>query len=240
MKKRRGLDLLLTGIVFLLLAAMVCAVDKSDAVTGGSLTTGETGQLTETSAGSYATQAGNVTEINVTSAASTVKWAGYFGQVTTSLKLGMGTDVLYDFGSAVNGQIKTVLASTDSGFDFSDLQTATAGNVDSTWGFTTGDIDSATSTFVETGTIATVSSVNVVNLTAYNSGGDLNNTIYRSGFLADTASPSAENDFAFGVAVNADERDFRNTTIVDYELIVPVSDGGIGTLETYYFFLDIE
>jgi hypothetical protein len=241
MKKEKGLALLVISVVFLSLMTMAyAAVDKSDAVSGGALTVGTAGSLTETSAGSYAAQGGNVTDIDIDTTASTVKWAGFFGEVTTSLKLGVSSDVLYDFGNAANDQIKTVLASTDSSFDFSQLQNASAADVDTVWSFTTADIDSATSAYTETATIATVTSVDVLNLTAYTSTGVLNNTLYRSGILADTASPSAENDFVFGVAVDDGERDFSNSTIVDYELVVPVSGGAIGTLETYYFFLDIE
>jgi hypothetical protein len=240
-KKEKGLALLVISVVFLSLMTMAyAAVDKSDAVSGGALTVGTSSTLTETSAGSYAAQGGNVTDIDVDTTASTMKWAGFFGEVTTSLKLGVSSDVLYDFGNAANDQIKTVLASTDSSFDFSQLQTATAGDMDSAWSFTTGDIDSATSVFNESATIATVASVEAASLIAYDSAGVINNTLYQSGILADTASPSAENDFVFGVAVEDGELAFDNSTTVDYELVVPISGGAIGTPETYYFFLDIE
>ncbi len=242
MRKNLGIRLLVMCGLFLLLTTMVyAAVDKSDAVSGGAVTEGAlSGSITETSAETHAAQGGNVSEIDVSSTASTIKWAGLFGEVTTSLKLGISSDVLYDFGSAANDQIKTVLASTDSSFDFSQLQAATAANVDSTWGFVAGDVDSATSVFIGSSIIATVGSVPSVGLNAHDSDNTLNTSLYNSGLLADTASPSVENDFVFGVSVEADELAFDNLTTIDYELIVPVSDGGTGILETYYLFLDIE
>lgn len=239
--------LVLTTIVFLMLAFMAVAVDKSDAVSGGSVTAYANGRLTNTGAGSHNARAGNVTQLNVTATKSTGKWAGYFGQVTSALKLGFGSDVLYDFGSVTNSQIKSVFAAPDSAFDFSNLLAASAGNADSAWGFSTADVDSATSVFTGTATIATVTSVPAVGLRAYEDTGTaqcagcvLNTSIYKSGVFTDTASPAQEIDFAFGVAVDADERDFRNLTLVDYELIVPVNTTGVGGTETYYFFLDVE
>lgn len=249
MKKRWSGYLVITTIVFLVLAFMAVAVDKSDAVSGGSLTVGTSGRLTNTGAGSKATRAGNVTQVDVTSTKSTVKWAGYFGQVTTALQLGYDSNVLYNFGSGNNSQIKSVFAAPDALFDFSNLLAASVGAVDSAWGFSITDKDSATSAFNGTTTIATVASVPAANLISYNAmvafnatvwtGGNQNNTAYKSGLFTDLASPVQEFDFAFGVAVDADKRDFRNTTVVDYELMVPVNTTGAGT-ETYYFFLDVE
>lgn len=239
MEKRKGLFIIIATMVFLALAFMAVAVDKSDAVSGSSVTVGTTGRLTAASAGSKATRAGNVTEVDVTSTKSTIKWAGYFGQVTTALQLGFDSNVLYDFGSVVNSQIKSVFAAPDSSFDFSNLFAASVGDVDSAWGFSAGDKDSATSTFNGTATIATVASVPVANLIAFTGAGVQSNILYKSGLFTDSAAPTQEIDFAFGVAVDADERDFRNTTVVDYELMVPTNTTGVGT-QTYYFFLDVE
>ena len=237
--KKRMVGLVLTTIVFLVLAFTAVAVDKSGAVSGGALTQGISSRLTDTSAGSRVARAGNVTEVNVTSTKSTAKWAGYFGEVTSALKLGIGSSVLYDFGSGVNTQIKSVFAAPDASFDFSNLLAAAVANVDSAWGFTATDKDSATTSFTGTATIATVTSVPIVNLLAYTGAGAPSSTLYKSGLFTDSAAPAQEFDFAFGVAVDADERDFRNTTVVDYELIVPTNTtASVG--QTYYFFLDVE
>ena len=239
--KKDGLKLLtFFSVMLLALSAVVYAVDKEDAVSGAAITEGPSGTLTETSSGSDDAQGGNVTEINLTTTSSTVKWQGYFGQVTAALKLGIGSDILFNFGSVPNGQIKTVLASPDSSFDFSSLQAASVNDVDTAWSFTTTDADSATSTLTGSATIAQVASVPTASLNAYNSTGSLKTDIYSSGALADTGSPSAVTDFAFGVSIDANQRDFRNTTVVDYELIVPVNTSGVAGTQTYFFFLDIE
>lgn len=247
MKKKVSLSIAVVVLMLMTLSFAVLAIDKSSTVSGGTLTEGDTGRLSGSAAGSDGAQAGNVTEINISSTSSTAKWSGYFGHVTTSLKLGIASDVLYDFGSVVNNQIKSVFASSDSAFDFSNLLAATVGEVDTTWGFSTPDVDSATSTFTGATTIAQVASVPTVGLNAYEDTGTaecagcvLNTSIYKSGLFKDTASPANEIDFAFGVSVDADERDFKNQTLVDYELVVPVNTSGLGGTETYYFFLDVE
>lgn len=225
----------------LVLASMAFAVDRSGAVSGATAVKGISSRLTAATAQSDAAQAGNVTQLNLSTSKSTVKWAGYFGQVSATLALGIGSNQLFSFGSADNDQILSVLASTDTNFNFGNLLAATAANVDTIYGFAAADIDSGALTLDDsTPTIAGVSSVPAANLNAYTAAGSASTSIYQSGVLADTAAPAAEGDLAFGVSVNANERDFSNTTVTDYELIVPISDGDTAVKETYYFFLDLQ
>jgi len=248
MKKKVSLNIAVAMLVLITLSVMALAVDKSDTVSGGSLTEGVTGRITSTAAGSHGAQAGNVTELNVTTARSTAKWAGFFGALSASLRLGIGSDVLYDFGSVVSSQIKTVFAAPDSAFDFSNLLNASPADVDSAWGFPTAHADSATNTFTVSGqTVAQVSNVKAVGLNAFaptgvgpSSNATLSTQVYNSSLFADTATPTQEFDFAFGVKVVTDQRDFRNQTDVDYELVVPVNTSGLGGTQTYFFFLDVE
>ncbi len=240
MKKKIEL-VVITTIFVLVLGFAALAVDKSDAVSGASVTVGSSNKFTATNPGSTRAQGGNVTFVNVTTTKSTVKWAGFLGRVTSSLKLGFSADVLYDFGSANNSQIKTVFASPDTGFNFGNLVNATTAAVDSAWGFPQGHIDSATRSFtVSDQTVAQVSNVKAVGLNAFTSVGALGTTIYNSSIFADTAAPADEVDFAFGTKVVLDQRDFRNQSVVDYELVVPVNTSGLAGVQTYYFFLDVE
>ena len=89
-----------------------------------------------------------------------------------------------------------------------------------------------------------MASVPVVNLSAVSSDNQsvFNTSIYRVGVFKDDGSVTADafGVMAYGVSVDTDEIDFRNTTTVDYELIVPVDSEGTGQTQTYYFFLDIE
>jgi hypothetical protein len=230
---------LLSAMMLLSIISLASAVDKSGAVSGASLVTGVSNGLTKTSAGSDGAQGGNVTTMNLSSTSSTIKWSGYYGQVSASLSLGIGSNALFSFGAVANDQIKTVIASQDSAFDFSKLAAATVGQVDTAFGFTTGDIDSATTSYTDSNTVATVASVPTVPLNSYTAAGVATSSVFDSGLLNDGSS-SVEADFAFGVPVVINVRDFANSSIVDYELLVPVSDGATGVLETYYFFLDIE
>ncbi len=242
MNEKKSLLVVIVILFMLVLGSAVFAVDKSDAVSGASVIVGSSNRFTATNPGSTRAQGGNVTFLNVTASHSTVKWAGFLGRVTSSLKLGFSTDVLYNFGSANTSQIKTILASPDTGFNFGNLVNATTVAVDSAWGFPQGHIDSATRTFTLTSpnAVAQVSNVKAVGLRAFTAGGILSTALYNSSIFADTAAPTEEVDFAFGTKVALNQRDFRNQSIVDYELIVPINTSGLAGLQTYYFFLDIE
>lgn len=262
MKKRVSVYLIVTVVVVLMLSSLVYAIDRSSSVGGGTLTDQTGGdaagyRFNKTSPSSDNAQGGNVTHLNITTAKSTVKWAGYLGSVTATLRLGIGSDQLFSFGT--DGGIKTVLASTDSSFDFSNLQTVTKADVDIAFGFGKS-VDNATSTFNRTQTVAGVSAAISAGLVAHtaaiNSSGScmLNGTnagigvcaldynIYNTSVLADNGTHCAncEKAIAFAVPVALNQRDFKNSTEIDYELMVAVSDGGTNTPETYFFFLDVE
>ena len=248
MEKKGELLVVVITIFVLALGYAALAVDKSDAVTGGSLTVSTSNRFTATNPGSTGAQGGNVTFVNVTTTRSTVKWAGFLGRVSAALSLGFGSDVLYNFGNSNASQIKTVFASPDTGFNFGNLVNATTATVDSAWGFPQGHIDSATRTFtVSDQTVAQVSNVKAVGLNAFvptgvgpDGNATLSTQVYNSSIFADTASPASTVDFAFGTKVVLNQRDFKNQSFVDYELVVPVNTTGLGGVQTYYFFLDVE
>jgi len=250
MKKRVELLIVVATLFLIVFGYTAFAVDKSDAVTAASnLTVGASDRFSSGSPGSRGAQGGNVTFLNVTASRSTVKWAGFLGRVSAALKLGFGSDVLFDFGNANVSQVKTVFASPDSGFNFGNLVNATTAAVDSAWGFPTGHVDSVTRTFtVSDLTVAQVSNVKAVGLRSFTfdpanltSGNQtLTTQTYNSSIFADTASPTEEVDFAFGVKVVPEQRDFRNFSLVDYQLIVPVNTTGLAGVQTYFFFLDVE
>ncbi len=244
MKKRVKMVVVFATIIILTLAYMAQAVNKADAVTNTSVTTGLSSRFVSTGAGSHGAQGGNVTHLNVSTTRSTIKWAGYFGQVSAVLRLGFGSDILFSFGNANINQTKTVFAAPDAAFDFSNLLAATAAAVDSAWGFASAHADSATSSHTGSDTIATVTAVPTINLRAFNNLTATSNfsalIAYRSGLFTDGGAAAEETSYAFGVAVNASQRDFRNFSQVDYELVVPVNNSGVGGVQTYFFFLDVE
>ncbi|MFH1276470.1 MAG: hypothetical protein ABIH82_05145 [Candidatus Woesearchaeota archaeon] len=234
--------LIIMAFFVLSLAMMVVAVDKSASVDGASTTVNSAVRLADVTAGSDTTEAGNITDMDLDTTSRTGKWAAYLGEVSAALKIGNASGTaLYNWGSVQNDQIKSVFASTDSAFDFSALAAGTASELDTALGWTGADADSAASTFDDTtATIATVTSVPVVNLNAYTAAGAVITTTYQSGLFEDTGSPAAYGDFAFGVKVTPDQKDYQNVTQVDYELLVPVNNSASGGTKTFYFFLDIE
>ena len=204
-----------------LLLPSVIAVDRRYAVTGSAVDTGISSSWNETAAGNDVAQGGNSTNLNLSTTASTIKWQGYYGEVTAQLGLGGDGDAktLYSFGAAQNNQIKAVYASTDNNFNFASLQSEVSLTVlDTTMGWPTTDSDSASTTLgggLDNQTISRVNNVQVVNLTSYtivgNAGQEVNyngpaarvTTVFHSGVFADTASPLTLGDYVFAVQVNS-------------------------------------
>ncbi len=222
----------------MMLASLATAVDVSNSVEGASVALGASGRLTDVSAQSALAQAGNVTNVNLSSTRTTSKWAGYFGSVSAALRIGIASDILYSFGNAANAQIKSVIAAQDSAFDFTALQAATVGEVDAAFGFAAADGDSAASTYAGSQLISGVAAAPSTGLNAHTSEGALSAALYNTTLLRDGNS-AAEGDFAFGVPVVPNQKNFRNdSSDTDYELLAAVSNPNAP--ETYYFFLDVE
>jgi len=231
-KKQQTISIIFV-VVLLLACSSAFAVDKSLAASGAELTVGASGNFSQTPAGWDPSEGGNITKINLTSTASSVKWGGYIGSVDANLLIGEDTDVLYNFGSVQASQIKSVFASTDLSFGFGALAAANKLHLDTVFSWDGQDADSANNTYDDgTATIAQVSGVSIVNLTVL-AGGPFQSGIFNDG------SNSVIQDFAFGVRVVPDSTSFNNVT-VDYQLIVPVNSSGVGGTLTYYFFLDVE
>jgi len=180
-----------------------------------------TGKLQETTAGSTEAEGGNVTLLNLTTTQSTARWQGFYGNVSGSLSLGLGSDVLYDFSSAT---ISSVFASMNQTFDFTVLQAATTNQIDTVWGYGSG-ADIAANIFTGITTVEGVAGPSV-ELEPIDS--DFNTTIFNDG------SSSVKESFAFGVTVQEPAVPCFDSSDCEYELMVPATTG-----EVYYFFLSI-
>ena len=245
--EKKGVILLTLVIVFLTVIAIANAVDLSNSKSGAGTTVIATGTLNESAAGTNPAQGGNVSLMNLNASASTVKWQGYYGNVSANISLGNGTNTLFNFGSAnKTTQIRSVFATLNSSFSFANAAIAAVADIDAAWNFNTSDIDSTTLSFAnDTATISTITSVPVINLTAYQSmTGGCNSSktqFFKSGIFKDSTAPAIffgyYGYFAFGVTVNASKCAFDNTSYVDYELIVPVNSTSL--TQTYQFYLDI-
>ncbi|NQU78720.1 hypothetical protein HQ545_03035 [Candidatus Woesearchaeota archaeon] len=229
---KKVITLCISAVLILALASMVFAVDRSSSASDAAVTVINESAWTSSQAGNDAAKAGNVTEMDLSSSTSTLKWAGYYGEVSGDLRLGNSDgDIMYNFGAIDDDQVQAVFASTDTSFDFTGLVVGTAAAVDTAWGFTAGDSDSAASTLADdTPTVVTVASVPSANLSATSG-------TYQSGVFTDGSS-SVYGDFAFGGSTSIDGTAFDGSTSIDYALIVPVNSTEL--TQTYYFFLDIE
>ncbi|GEM_PF-2873561 len=255
--KKRVIILLTIVLLTISLISTVNAIDKSGAVTGTGVVGGavDLTKLTESSAGSDTfAQGGNISFLNLSANITTIKWHGYLGNVTANLSLGSGTNILYSFGLAAKSQIKTIFASQSSTADFSTLAAINASAADLALGWAATDSDSFNSAFTSSTTMAQVAGVNKtgLNVISLMSDGMCNSTTiggvtngrftWPTGvFNTSAASAVSNTTLVFGAPINATGMcDFKNSTVVNYELMVPVNNSGVLRLSTYFFFLDVE
>ncbi len=203
-------------IIALMVAAFSIFGIVYAATQGATVNELSTGSLTETTAGSDEAYGGNVTLMNLTATASTDRWQGYYGNVTGTLSLGIGTDIFYDFSSAA---ATAVYASQNQTFNFANIEASTGAEIDTEWGYTGSDI--AANIYAGARNVA-----GVVTQTVTLASGNFVSAIF------DDSGVSDKSYFAFGVNVTTAACFDGNQC--DYELMVP-ADG----LETYYFFVEI-
>lgn len=209
--------------VLMVAFAMLMASFALGAVENATTSVGESGSYDETSSsGSYNAVQGNVTEINLVSDTSTDRWQGFYGNTTATLALGLGTQTMYDFGEQ---PVTAVYASTDAGFDFTNIQAIDASQADSAsvWDFSSG-VDQVQDVYNTSGTYDSISGVNSTTV----------DTNFNAYITADTSSPGAKADFAFGGEVLSSAAAGINGNN-QYELMVPTD----GSNEPYYFFMSI-
>ena len=200
----KGKIMVLVAVMAMLVASFAIA-DAREAET----TEGESGTLDlNEDAGSYEVTGGDVTEINLSTDASTSRWQGFFGNTSATLALGLGSSIMYDFGQQ---DVTAVYATVNEGLDFSALEAVDAEEVDNIWGFTDGS-DRAQEVFTET------LSYDDITDTA-----SLTNENFQS-YIAGLSDASTKDEFAFGAVVDNDGAEGFNGNIYNYELMVPTED----------------
>ena len=220
-------------------------VNKGGSVSGANTTEQyDIGSLTESVAATDSADAGVVSELNMSTSASTEKWQAYLGQVSSELRIGSSSSILYNFGAGQDNQIKTVFTTAGSNFNFAKLSVANSSDIDTAFAWSNSDADSGANVFNDDPnvTIAQLTNVPSTNLTAHTAAGALDTSIYQTGVFKDDGSVSAGlfENLAYGVSITTNQKDYRNSTTIDYEMIVPVNSSGLGKTHTYYFYLDIE
>jgi len=180
---------------------------------------GDSDQITESTAQVEDAEGGNVTTMNLTATVSTDRWQGYYGNVSGSLALGMGASTFYSFSAAT---ALTVFASQNQTFDFTSLGAALAADIDTQWGYGTGN-DQAADVFAGSERIGTTVDTAYCTLASSRLSG-----------IFDDGTPTDKLNFAFGANISTGAC-FDGSTC-DYEVMVP-ADAATG--ETYYFFVEI-
>jgi hypothetical protein len=193
----------------------------------------ERGRWTGAAAGSDSTEGGNITGINVSGDMLTEKWAAYYGNVTGSVMLtdSAGTNNVYSWSwaPADGGE---VCLSQDNNFPWASAEAAVRADVDTAFGFTAGDADSAANTYTDASCPLTINEVaGAITSTGTTLLSGFDNCVLGDGIEA------AEGDFAFCTEIN-DAGTNWNSEAANYEIMVPTTETA-GATETYYFYVEL-
>ena len=217
----KRLQLVLTAILILALGSFA-----AQAAQDAQSETGVAEQLTVPDANAVSSQGGNVTENNVSSAANTGKWQGFWGTISGSLALGDGADNQFYNWTGITFQ--TIYATPNSaGLDWGSLAglSTNLDTIDGDYGFITADADSIDNT-LSGGTCDAGAITGAAGVTPFGTGA------WETCIGEDTAEAGL-NRLVFGTAI-ASGAGFNGDTI-DYQLMVPAQAAGTD----YYFFLEI-
>lgn len=188
-----------------------------------------------TSTASDVIEGGNITYGNLNGSSLTDRWAGYFGNVSGDLLLtdnisGIKT-YLYSWAwnSSTGG---VVCATTNSFINRINITGASGNDIDTAWGFGAAG-DSGAATFNGTNCSLAFDDTTISNASYADTGtaGGFRTCAYKS-----TTTP-AKNQMFFCVNITYNGL-LYNGGRGEYELIVPTADG-IGTTETYYFYMNL-
>ncbi len=214
-------------IAILVLLAMPLAYAAPD---GATVTVGATERGTSNAAGTATTEAGNVTEVNVSGTAITTRWAGFYGNISAGLVLSdAANNKFYEWTvSDVSGSVVYAANTTVSDWSTTNIVAATVADMPAFLTGTTADNYTNTYNAQETFTSATYSIANTNYATTYSSGAAGNLKSY-------SLKATTENALIWAGKALDDETAFDGGQ-VDYQILVPV-DGT--TTTTYNFYLEL-
>ncbi|MEW6036070.1 MAG: hypothetical protein AB1529_05635 [Candidatus Micrarchaeota archaeon] len=222
--------------ILVLLGVLVMGAGLALAISGATPTQVSQTRWAGDAASSQTTEGGNISVVNVSGTALTDKWAAYSGNVSGRITLddnGAGAAVFnWTWTPSTGGE---VCVSTNSAYDFTAATTAAAAGIDTAWGFTATDADSAANTYTSTcGTALTFAQSSVAGTTA---AADLQGfSSFLSCAVDDTGA--AETNYAFCTQVQSAGTNYNNQS-AHYELMVPTTAGPSAT-ETYFFYLELD
>lgn len=184
--------------------------------------------------GNYTTEGGNITGVNISTNASTEKWAGFYGNTSADIRLSENNTALYMYLWAWNSSNGGVVCLSTNGL----LSTfpaagASGSDIDSAWGFTPADADSGANTYNGTGCSLQFGTETVSNASFVDTG---NAGGFQTCALKTVVSPAkSEMLFCVNITYNGP---IYNGQAGDFEMMVPTPQAA-GAFETYYFYLSL-
>lgn len=223
--------ILIISFVTVMLSGIVSAEPTGQTPTVGTPAT------YDPAAGSATAKGGNITNITFSNMlTSTNKWQGYYGNVSGSIILGTAAgDKMFEWPvSTMAGQ---VFASQDTDVNFTEwvaLQNRTGAQIDTDFGFTAADSDSATKTFNDDPSAIVVAGRSIDGV-ANTSAKTYNAADAETWWtIALAGSSPAEANYVFAGIISNDGNAYDGTT-KDFQMIVPVN----AAPETYYFYVEL-
>ena len=190
---------------------------------------------TNTASGtSVVLEGGNVSATDLGVNTSTEKWAGAFGEITGNLILAQNGDANFLYNWTLTApDAGEVCVTTNSGATWTNLAALTGiGQVDTAYGFTAGDTDSATNTMTGSTSfdIGTFVGLTLDSLT--------DNAGWNTGVVGLNGAGSAvPDDLAFCVHIDSSGTDYQGDAS-DYEVMMPANET-VSITETYYFYAEL-
>jgi len=254
MVKQKSITIISIIIITVMLSSFVLSAQNVvNQVFGATLTKGVVTRQNASAVGTDTAAAGNVTNLNISVAATTGKWQGYYGNASlSSLKLGSAaTTSLYTWSGTIKNNLRGLFATTGSNFNFAILNMGTSQSYDLALGYIENgaywsDADTVVNTMASGSQYVIfntddVGKTSVVNLTSFDNGANTSSKFSVGVFVDRTDSSLAQTDFAVGVNISyGPYRSFDNQTDVSYELIVPLNASSASTGQTYYFYLVVK
>lgn len=216
------------------LAFVVLACGTAFAIENASVDAGDQSKYVFDNTGvNWTTEGGNVTDMNLTTNASTEKWAGVYGNVTGTLILSEFAAPAYmyewTYNVASGGE---VCASVAAAPDWTNFAAAVMTAVDTAWGFDSADADSVNSTATGDLTLNISGVAATSNATTIQGSSD-----FLAGIFQASTTSNDKADFVICTAINAAGTNYLGDN-VNFELMLPTNDAA-GTFEEYYFFMEL-
>ena len=195
-------------------------------------------------------EGGYITEMDLEGISQTVKWQGYYGDITGDIRLADASGYYmytWDWDSSTGGAVFAVARSTMPNFgvvgthDITEAEADTALTSDDTWSATGADSvtltfdtddDNSAEFYVAGNTVAEIDRNAMYTLETLGSPSDFEEVL-----LTDRETVDTVDDMIWTCLIENQALDYTGGNS-DYQMIVPATDIGGGTT-TYYFYVEM-